>query len=125
MASPPQQDDRTPSPPFGYSRPCTLDRDAQIRVVAQFHAHRIRPNRIAYRMGIDIAFVEALIAGEVEAPLFSSLVEAYRRQRYRERLQASATLRGNQRFEQQQRIEEDFRLESTAEVPDVTRGGKT
>lgn len=124
MAIPPQQDPRTPSPPFGYSRPCTLDRDAQIRVVAQFHAHRIRPNRIAYRMGIDIAFIEALIAGEVEATLFARLVEGYRRQRYRERLKASATLRGNQRFEVQQRIEEDYRLESHAEATDITRGDK-
>jgi len=124
MANPPEQDERTPSPPFGYSRPCTLDRDAQIRVVAQFHVHRIRPNRIAYRMGIDIAFVEALIAGEVEAARFSRLVEGYRRQRYSERLQASATLRGNQRFELQQRIEEDYRLESRADVTDTTRGDK-
>ncbi len=108
-------DDRTPSPPFGYSRPCTLDRDAQIRVVAQFHANRIRPNRIAYRMGIDIAFVEALIAGETDAELFSALVDQFRRQRYRDRMQASSALRGAQRFEQQQRIERDFEHEAAAE----------
>jgi hypothetical protein len=108
-------DERTPSPPFGYSRPCTLDRDAQVRVVAQFHAHRIRPNRIAYRMGIDIAFVEALIAGETDAELFSALVDQFRRQRYRDRMQASSSLRGAKRFEQQQRIERDFEHEAAVE----------
>lgn len=116
MAESQGSDDRTPSPPFGYSRPCTLDRDAQIRVVAQFHANRIRPNRIAYRMGIDIAFVEALIAGETDAVLFTRLVDKYHRQRYRDRMQASTSLRGNQRFEQQQRIERDFQHETSAET---------
>jgi hypothetical protein len=115
MSSSPEPDERTPSPPFGYSRPCNLDRDAQIRVVAQFHANRIRPNRIAYRMGIDIAFVEALIAGETEAERFSRLVEEFRRQRYRDRMQASSALRGSQRFELQQRIEKDFQREAAAE----------
>lgn len=108
MSTQTDTDERTPSPPYGYSRPCDLDREAQIRVVAQFHANRIRPNRIAYRMGIDIAFVEALIAGEVEADRFGHLVEGFRRQRYRDRMRESAALNGSRRFEQQQRIERDF-----------------
>lgn len=101
-------DGRAPSPPYGYSRRCELDRDAQIRVVAQFHANHIRPNRIAYRMGIDIALIEALIAGEIEAQRFATLVEGYRRQRYRDRMRESASLSGSRRFEQQQRIEKDY-----------------
>ena len=108
MATQTDTDERTPSPPYGYSRPCDLDREAQIRVVAQFHANRIRPNRIAYRMGIDIAFVEALIAGEVEAERFVRLVEGFRHQRYRDRMRESAALNGSRRFEQQQRIEKDY-----------------
>ena len=118
MSKPSIQDPRTPSPPFGYSRVCTLDRDAQIRVVAQFHANHIRPNRIAYRMGIDIAFVEALIAGETDAALFTRLVEGFRRQRYRDRMQASAGLRGSQRFELQQRIERDYQHEQQDTQPE-------
>lgn len=109
MNEPTDSDERTPSPPFGYSRPCGLDREAQIRVVAQFHAHRIKPNRIAYRMGIDIAFIEALIAGEVEKERFGRLVDSYRRQRYRDRLRDSAAQSGSRRFELQQEIERDFR----------------
>ena len=60
-------DTRTPSPPYGYSRECTHSREQQIHIVAEFHAHKIRPSRIAYRVGIDIALIEELIAGEVEA----------------------------------------------------------
>ena len=122
MSTQTDTDERTPSPPYGYSRPCDLDREAQIRVVAQFHANRIRPNRIAYRMGIDIAFVEALIAGEVEADRFAQLVEGFRHQRYRDRMRESAALNGSRRFEQQQRIEKDYRQdllqeERAAQVP--------
>jgi len=110
----PDDDDRAPSPPYGYSCRCTLDREAQIRVVAQFHAHHIRPNRIAYRMGIDIAFIEALIAGEVEAERFAFLVDRYRRQRYHDRMRDATALRGGTRFEHQQRIERDFQQEQAA-----------
>ena len=126
MATQTDTDERTPSPPYGYSRPCDLDREAQIRVVAQFHANRIRPNRIAYRMGIDIAFVEALIAGEVEAERFVRLVEGFRHQRYRDRMRESAALNGSRRFEQQQRIEKDYQQdllqeELAAAVPTPNR----
>jgi len=107
-------DGRTPSPPWGYSRPCTLSRERQIDVVAQYHAHRIRPNRIAYRTGIDIALVEALIAGEVEAVRFAALLQRHRRQRYQERMQASRELRAGSRYEQQQRIEREFHQEQSS-----------
>ncbi|MFK7830062.1 MAG: hypothetical protein AB8B57_09815 [Congregibacter sp.] len=108
---PHEPDERTPSPPFGYSRPCTLNRDEQIEVVAQFHANHIRPNRIAYRMGVDIALVEALIAGEEEPQRFAALVDHYRRHRYRERMRKTARHRGTGRYELQQQIEKDFQRE--------------
>jgi hypothetical protein len=117
MPQDPHSDERTPSPPYGYSRPCELDRDQQIEVVAQFHAHRIRPNRIAYRMGIDIALVEALIAGEVEPQRFAALVERHRRQRYRDRMRDSSQQRGSGRYELQQQIEKEFQQESAAPKP--------
>ena len=58
-------DGRTPSPPYGYSRECTHSREQQIHIVAEFHANKIRPSRIAYRVGIDIAFIEEMPLGHI------------------------------------------------------------
>ena len=80
--------------------------------MAEFHAHKIRPSRIAYRVGIDIAFIEALIAGEIEQGYFEHLVKSYRRKRYQQRLRDSRGSRGVTRFELQQRIEREFALET-------------
>ena len=107
----PQTDSRTPSPPHGYSRECTHSREEQIHIVAEFHAHKIRPSRIAYRVGIDIAFIEALIAGEIEADRFPALVAHYRRQRFQQRMRDSGSQRGITRYELQQRIEREFAQE--------------
>ncbi len=105
------QDPRTPSPPFGYSRECHYDRDKQVRIVAEFHANKIRPSRIAYRVGIDIALIEALIAGEEEPERFPQLVAYYRRQRFRDRLGSLARERGAKRFEAEMRITREFQSE--------------
>ena len=87
-----KKDDRTPSPPYRYSRECNYSRQEQMHIVAEFHAHKIRPSRIAYRVGIDIAFIEELIAGESEPELFPRLVAHYRRQRFQQRMRdTSAT----------------------------------
>ena len=102
---------RTPSPPYGYSRECTHSREEQIHIVAEFHAHKIRPSRIAYRVGIDIAFIEELIAGEIEQERFPQLVSYYRRQRYQQRMSESSVRRGVTRYEMEQRIEREFRQE--------------
>ena len=104
-------DTRTPSPPYGYSRECTHSREQQIHIVAEFHAHKIRPSRIAYRVGIDIAFIEELIAGEIEAERFPRLVAQYRRKRYQQRMSDSGTRRGVARYELEQRIEQEFTQE--------------
>lgn len=101
-------DTRTPSPPYGYSRECSHTREQQILIVAEFHAHKIRPSRIAYRVGIDIAFIEQLIAGEVEPERFPRLVKHYRKQRYQQRLHASVKRTGAARFEMQQSIEREY-----------------
>ena len=111
-ANQPSKDQRTPSPPYGYSRECTHSREQQIHIVAEFHAHKIRPSRIAYRVGIDIAFIEELIAGEVEAERFPRLVAYYRRQRYQQRMTESAARRGAARYDLQQRIEREFQQET-------------
>ncbi len=104
-------DTRTPSPPYGYSRRCTHSREQQIHIVAEFHANKIRPSRIAYRVGIDIAFIEQLIAGEVEEERFPRLVAQYRRKRYQQRMRDSNRHSGASRYETQQRIEREFRQE--------------
>lgn len=106
-----QVDTRTPSPPYGYSRECHYDREQQIHIVAQFHAHKIRPSRIAYRVGIDIALIEALIAGEIEEKRFPALVARYRRQRFQQRMTDATAQNGVARYELQQRIETEFNRE--------------
>ena len=102
------RDSRTPSPPYGYSRECTHTRQQQIHIVAEFHAHKIRPSRIAFRVGIDIAFIEELIAGETEPEFFAQLVKYYRTGRYQQRLQDSRRRTGIARYELQQKIEQEF-----------------
>ncbi|GHD15859.1 hypothetical protein GCM10007052_20610 [Halioglobus japonicus] len=104
-------DTRTPSPPYGYSRECHHSREQQMHIVAEYHAHKIRPSRIAYRVGIDIAFIEALIAGEEEAERFPRLVADYRRKRYQQRMRDSKRRRGVSRYEQQQKIEREYHRE--------------
>lgn len=104
-------DHRTPSPPYGYSRECLHSREEQIHIVAEFHAHKIRPSRIAYRVGIDIAFIEELIAGEIEQDRFPRLVSRYRRQRFQQRLRDSSSRKGVARYEQEQKIEREFHQE--------------
>jgi len=76
--------------------------------VAEFHAHKIRPSRIAYRVGIDIAFIEELIAGETEPERFAQLVKFYRKGRYQQRLRESGRYSGIARYELQQKIEREF-----------------
>lgn len=80
-----------------------------MHIVAEFHAHKIRPSRIAYRVGIDIAFIEALIAGETEEERFPRLVAHYRKQRYHKRMHDSQRRTGIAQYELQQQIEQEFR----------------
>ena len=109
MSSP--VDTRTPSPPYGYSRECDYPLEQQIRIVAEFYVHRIRPSRIAYRMGIDIALIEKLIAGEAHQEAFTEMVNYYRKSRRKERLRDSLQHTGNTRVELQAEIEREFNEE--------------
>ena len=83
-----------------------------MRIVAEFHAHKIRPSRIAYRIGIDIAFIEELIAGETETARFAQLVKHYRTGRYQQRLKETHVKTGIARYELQQKIEREFLQEA-------------
>lgn len=105
----PMADTRTPSPPYGYSRPCHYPLEQQLRIVAEFYVHNIRPSRIAYRMGIDIDLVDKLIAGEIHQEAFNQMVIHYRKSRRSQRLSQSNKLTGTARVEVQQEIERDFR----------------
>ena len=77
----PNPDTRSPNPPVGYACECTLSRRQQIELVAEFHVHRIRPSRIAYRLGIDIAEVEAWLSGEQDEQQFQKIGRASCRER--------------------------------------------
>jgi hypothetical protein len=100
---------RTPSPPYGYSRECHYPLEQQIRIVAEFYVHNIRPSRIAYRVGIDIDLVEKLIAGEVHEDVFREMVIYYRKHRRHQRLKDSQRIKGFARVELQVEIEKDYR----------------
>ena len=63
-------------------------------------------------MGIDIAFIEALIAGEAEIDRFAGLVAHYRAGRHRQRLRDTSRLTGSARYELQQTIEREYARES-------------
>jgi hypothetical protein len=101
-------DTRTPCPPYGYSRPCDLPVQRQIELVAEFHAYRIRPSRIAYRLGIDIALIDSLLAGEYQSSRFESLVRYYRSRRLQQRLGAAEKKRGQAAYEQRQAALREF-----------------
>ena len=104
----PVKDTRTPSPPFGYSRVCAYPLEQQVRIVAEFYVHKIRPGRIAYRMGIDIDLIEKLIAGEAHQEAFKEMVNYYRKSRRSQRLHQSQKIRGSAQVELQEEIEREF-----------------
>lgn len=101
-------DTRTPSPPYGYSRDCPYPLEQQIRIVAEFYVHNIRPSRIAYRMGIDIDLIDKLIGGEVHREAFAEMVSYYRKNRRNQRLQEAAHLQGSAKFEKMALIEKEY-----------------
>ena len=107
----PSTDTRAPCPPYGYSRVCTLPVARQIELVAEFHAHRIRPSRIAYRLGIDIALIDALLAGEHEERRFEVLVRGYRQRRFRQRLRDSEQVKGQVAYELRERALRDLQAQ--------------
>ncbi len=101
---------RAPNPPLGYSRECQLTEAKQIRLVAEFHANRIRPSRIAYRLGIDIALIEALLNGEYQAAFFAEQLAFAQKRRRDSRLKSSAKLRGQAAYEARKNAERDYEV---------------
>ena len=105
-------DPRTPCPPCGYSCCCDLSERRQIELVAEFHAYRIRPTRIAYRLGIDIALIDALLGGEHEPQRFEALVSLFRKRRFNQRLRDSEKIKGQAAYEQRERALRDLQTQT-------------
>ena len=103
-----QNNNRAPNPPLGYSRDCELSEAKQIRLVAEFHANRIRPSRIAYRLGIDIALIDALLAGAYQASFFAQQLAAAQRRRRDLRVRSSERLRGQAAYEIRAKAQRDY-----------------
>ena len=114
-------DSRRPNPPIGYACECTLTPEQQIDLVAEFHVHRIRPSRIAYRLGVDIAQVEARFSGQQDAERFQRLLAAHRRRKYQLQIRRADRLRGQQSYELRLAAQQDLQQESGVESP---RGGR-
>jgi len=92
-------DDRSPNPPIGYSQGCRFTQEQQLSLVAEFHVNKIRPSRIAYRLGIDIDSVEAWLAGEKDQERFSEYLFRHRRLRYQAQIKQADKHRGQQAYE--------------------------
>lgn len=101
-------DNRSPNPPMGYACECSLTTDQQIDLVAEFHVHRIRPSRIAYRLGIDIAQVEAWLSGEQDSERFQRLIAAHKRRKYHMQVRKADRLRGQRAYELRLAAQQDL-----------------
>jgi len=99
---------RSPNPPIGYSCDCTLSPAQQIDLVAEFHVNRIRPSRIAYRLGIDLAQIEAWLSGEQDSDRFQDLIRRHRRRKYQMQLRRAEQFRGQQSYEMRLAAEQDL-----------------
>lgn len=82
----------------------------QIDVVAEFHAHKISPQRIAYRTGIEFELVSQLINAEKHQRLFNVLLARHRKRRRDQRLHKSLRTKGIAQATLQDQIEEDYQL---------------
>jgi hypothetical protein len=80
----------------------------QIDVVAEFHAHKIAPDRIAVRTGIELQLVTELVGGESHQRLFTALVARHRRARRDQRLKKSLRKKGIGQAELQDQIEQEY-----------------
>ena len=118
-------DSRRPNPPMGYACECTLTLDQQIDLVAEFHVHRIRPSRIAYRLGIDIALVEAWLSREQDIERFQRLINAHRRRKYQRQVRRADRLRGQQAYEMRLAAQQDLQQDNLMDRPHIGGGQRS
>ena len=109
-------DNRSPNPPMGYACECSLTTDQQIDLVAEFHVHRIRPSRIAYRLGIDIAQVEAWLSGEQDSERFQRLIAVHKKRKYQLQVRKADRLRGQKAYELRLAAQQDFPIGQPVDV---------
>ena len=83
-------------------------------LVAEFHVHRIRPSRIAYRLGIDIARVEGWVSGEQDGDQFRRLVSAAKKKKYLAQMKRADRFRGQRAYEMRLAAHNDFRKDQLA-----------
>ncbi len=100
-----EQPDKTTA----YAKTSRKTLQEQIDVVAEFHAHQIRPERIAYRTGIALALVRELIEGDSHQALFRARLARHRRARRDQRLRQSRRHRGIRQADLQDAIEREYR----------------
>ena len=94
---------------MGYACDCTMSLPRQMALVAEFHVHRIRPSRIAYRLGIDIARVEGWVSGEQDGDQFQRLITACKKRRYLAQMNRADRFRGQQAYEMRLAAQDDLR----------------
>jgi hypothetical protein len=83
-------------------------------LVAEFHVHRIRPSRIAYRLGIDIARVEGWVSGEQDGDQFQLLVSAAKKKKYQAQMKRADRFRGQRAYEMRLAAHNDLRKDQWA-----------
>lgn len=91
-----------------YSKTSEKSLREQIDVVAEFHAHKIQPQRIAYRTGIALTLVQGLINGEQHQQLFKYRLAAHRKRRRDQRLKQSRRIKGIAQADLQDQIEQEY-----------------
>ena len=62
----------------------------------------------AYRLGIDLAQVEAWVSGEQDGVRFQDLIRLHRRRKYQMQLRRAAQFRGQQSYEMRLAAERDL-----------------
>lgn len=77
-------------------------------MVAEYHAHRIRPERIHIRTGIPLQLVQDLIEGRQHLALFQQLLHRHRKRRRDQRLQQSMRYKGITQSDLQDQIEREY-----------------
>ena len=97
-----------PSPTHLYSKTCDKPLKEQISLVAEFYAHKIQSQRIAYRTGIELKLVEQLVSGEAHQRLFKQFLALHKRKRRDQRLKKSLRIKGIAQATLQDKIEQDY-----------------
>lgn len=96
------------SPPHATVKVSDKGLSEQIDVVAEYHAHNIRPERIHYRTGIALALVTDLVEGRQHQALFNALLNHHRKLRRDQRLRRSLRHKGITQSDLQDQIEREY-----------------